>query len=195
VSEQNTNPSSLHGDESGRPVSLNDLSVRKYADGVRRVFFPVWPEGKDWRFRLDVDREYAFACDFDRKTIVVGQRAYVEADNLRAALIAQVAHARSGPDSAEAWYAELDRTRTVAEILGKDRLALYLDLLMQRAEMNVLDIRKTVDASCLETWRSVPGLNDQSGVPGRSSDDSLEVTVMERQFTQASAASKRLGLK
>jgi len=190
-----------------RSVELDDLNVRKYGESLRRIFFPVWEEAPQWGFRLidselatahdqDVDQLWAWACDFERKTITLAISHFEEKDLLRAILITQIALARNGADSPDLWTEDLIRVRNIAENIGRERLANFLGAVLDMADMNVIDMRVCSDNRRIETFLprdEQPALATESAT--RPFHDSLAVDVKRRQHGQASAAIKRLGLK
>ncbi len=185
-----------------RIVDLDDLSVRKYGDSVRRIFFPVWLESPAWGFRLIADQPWAWVCDFRSRTIALSITHFEEKDLLRAALITQIALARCGVDGSDVWAEELLRVRNIAENIGRERLANYLNAIYDMAEMNVIDMRVSEDSSRVETY--LPSEDRRQASSESSSDtaqfapvfaDSLSLDVKTRQHGQACAAIKRLGIK
>jgi len=191
-----------------RSVDLDDLNVRKYGESLRRIFFPVWEDAAHWGFRLNTanpsvttidgtDQPWAWVCDFERKTITLAIDHFEEKDLLRAVIITQIALARNGADAADLWVEELIRVRNIAETIGRERLANYLNAILDMAEMNVIDMRVSSDNRRVETFlpsdEQVGGGAAQSAT--RAFSDSLAVDVKRRQHGQASAAIKRLGLK
>ena len=183
-----------------RGISLDDLNVRKYASTVRRIFYPVWPERGEWRVVLEPGQPWAWACDFDQKTIFISRQKYPEKDLLRTAIIVQMAHARTGIGSADAWLAELKRARSISESIGRDRIERYLTEIIIQAHDSTLDIRLCEGAGRLETF-----ITETAPVAQKSSrsaensvstfQDSLQLSAVERQVNQAAHALRRLSLK
>lgn len=185
-----------------RILDLDDLSVRKYGDSVRRIFFPVWAESADWGFRLTAEQPWAWCCDFNNRSIGISITHFEEKDLLRAALITQIALARSGVDCADVWAEELLRVRNIAENIGRERLANYLSAILEMAEMNVIDMRVSAGNDRVETFlpsaehaASVRAARSEEDSRARPFADSLSLDVRTRQHGQATAAIKRLGLK
>lgn len=182
--------------DAARAVVLDDLNIRKYGDTVRRIFFPVWPEAKDWNFRLDTSPDWAWACDFKSRVMVFSTEHFEERDLLRAALISQIAMARSGPDSAEAWISELARVRNVASTIGREQIANFVSAIIDMTEMNVIDIRRNAARWRVETYLpSTPAGRDATIDDQYRFQDSLHVHQSDRENKQARDAITRLGLK
>lgn len=174
---------------SSSAVVLNEQSLQKATNTVRKVFFCTWAEGKDWQVRLELGHEWDWRCDRAMQEVVFSRRRFKERDLVRVALIQLFALAKTKGEPGGAWIKELDKARQIAMNLGREKIAMYLSQIIVRGQMGLIDMRYDADTNRIDAFfeKSQTERVDALDEIVHDFEDSLHISFVDRQIDQAAS--------
>ena len=155
-------------------------------DWVRRVFFPRWKAGAEWKLlvqqRTDYGLELGF-CESELRCILVSPSLRSNHLAFRLTLVHEVCHAVTSAAHGKKWSRRMLSAAKVAETIGETRLAVDLNKEVESYEkpwrVNAATVYGEIEDAILN------GANPQAAIRGVAGSIGVTIEELEKQYSRA----------